>query len=58
MFEDINISFDKNEPGKIKPFISFSIDNNRGISSLFYCDNEEGHCDIIINCCYRKFLLK
>ena len=37
IFETISFSFIKNELEKIKHFIPFSIDNNRGISLLFYC---------------------
>ena len=37
IFETISFSFIKNELEKIKHFIPFSIDNNGGISLLFYC---------------------
>ena len=55
IFEGISISYVKNEPEKIKPFIPFSIDNEGGINSLFYCADEEGHGDIVIDCGYTKF---
>ena len=55
IFEGISISFVKNDPEKIKPFIPFSIDNEGGINSLFYCADEEGRGDIVIDCGYTKF---
>ena len=55
IFEGISISFVKNEPEKIKPFIPFSIDNNGGISSLFYCADKECYGDIVIDCGYTKY---
>ena len=58
IFEGISISYIKNDPENIKPFIPFSIDNEGGISSLFYCADEKGHGDIVIDCGYTKLFTK
>ena len=53
LFEGITISYVKNEPDKIKPFIPFAIDNDDGIISLIYC-GEDNYGDIIIDCGFTK----
>ena len=53
LFEGETISYVENNEN-IKPFIPFAIDNLGGINSLFYCADEEGHGDIIIDCGFTK----
>ena len=54
LFEGITISYVQNNLDKIEPFIPFAIDNLGGITSLFYCADEFGHGDIIIDCGFTK----
>ena len=54
LFEGITISYVQNNLDKIEPFILFAIDNLGGITLLFYCADEFGHGDIIIDCGFTK----
>ena len=53
LYEGETISYIINNPDKIKPFIPFAVDNSNGITSLFYCA-EDNYGDIVIDCGFTK----
>ena len=53
LYEGETISYIINNQDKIKPFIPFAIDNSNGITSLFYCA-EDNYGDIVIDCGFTK----